>query len=50
MAAKMSGRDLKKFAEFGRKIVGVGRNYRFVYLCSLDKLQHNNDAIQYTTV
>ncbi|CAB4000768.1 Acylpyruvase FAHD1, mitochondrial [Paramuricea clavata] len=28
MAAKMSGRDLKKFAEFGRKIVGVGRNYR----------------------
>lgn len=24
------GRDLRRFVEFGRKIIGVGRNYRFV--------------------
>lgn len=28
MAAKVTGKDLRKFAEFGRKIIGVGRNYR----------------------
>ena len=28
MASK--GRDLRRFVEFGRKIIGVGRNYRFV--------------------
>lgn len=28
MASK--GRDLSKFVEFGRKIIGVGKNYRLV--------------------
>lgn len=45
MAAKVSGRDLKKFAEFGRKIVGVGRNYRFVKTQSLGILSGNSAGV-----
>jgi len=38
--------DLREFVRFGRKIVAVGRNYRFVAYTLHCKVEHGDPCIQ----